>query len=242
MNIVDILILVILGYGLLAGMYKGSITSLLSVLSFVAAWFGAMSLYQSIANFALSNSTLMAVLNQYLEPESFFTSTSQAALTVSEVVESEATITAVVEAISENFSFLADAFSLNVRTEAFAALGITTVSDYLNQTLWEAVFNVLAFLAAFVVIYLVLSFIVNMLDKVISFPVLRGFDWLVGGILGLLKCSVIVVLILNILPVITSVISEELTTQLISESVLYTFASQFDLLNVSGLFETLIMG
>ena len=68
MNIVDILILAVLAFSLLAGMHKGFITSLLSTFGFVGSWFGARLVYERIANLALSNTTLMAVLNQYLEP------------------------------------------------------------------------------------------------------------------------------------------------------------------------------
>ena len=82
MNIVDYLILAILGFGLLSGMHKGSITSGLNTLGFVASWFGAQRLYARIANFALSNTTLMAVLNQYLEPEEFFSSAAEATMAV----------------------------------------------------------------------------------------------------------------------------------------------------------------
>ena len=86
MNILDILILLVLGFCLLGGMHKGFITSALSTIGFVASWFGARAIYERIANLALSNTTLMAVLNQYLEPESFFSSSTQAAMTVTEVV------------------------------------------------------------------------------------------------------------------------------------------------------------
>ena len=64
MNIVDILILAVLAFSLLAGMHKGFITSLLSTFGFVGSWFGARLVYERIANLALSNTTLMAVLNQ----------------------------------------------------------------------------------------------------------------------------------------------------------------------------------
>ncbi len=243
MNILDLLILAILAYGLLAGMYKGMLTSLMSLLAFGGAWFGAKALYARIANFALSNTTLMAVLNQYLEPEEFFSSHTEAITAVSDVVVGgESALTQAVNALSGTFSFLSDAFSNNIRTEAFADLGITTLSDYLNQTLWVAVFNVVAFIAAFIVLYVVLSLLVNLIDHVVSLPILRGFDWLIGGICGLARASVVVVLVLAILPVLTSMISPELTTQLQSESVLYSFASQFDLLNVKGWLQTLIMG
>ena len=88
MNIVDILIVAILAFGVLAGMHKGLIASGLSTVGFVASWLGAQSLYEKIANYALSNQTLMAVLNQYLEPEEFFTTPQQAMTTVSQVVSS----------------------------------------------------------------------------------------------------------------------------------------------------------
>ena len=242
MNIVDFIILAIFAYGLLAGMYKGSITSGLSLVGFVGAWFGAQQVYQRIADFALSNTTLMAVLNQYLEPESFFANHTQAVTAVADVVAGgEEAITAAVESVSKNFAFISDAFSANLRTQAFQSLNITTLADYFDQTLWVAVFNVAAFVAAFIVFYFVISLVVNLLDHVISFPV-RGFDWLIGGVFGLLRASVVVVLLLTVLPALTTVLNPELTQQLTSGSALYTFAAQFDLLSVGRWVQTLVMG
>ena len=74
MNIIDIIILVVLAFSVLAGMYKGFIASVLATAGLAGAWFGAQALYERVANYALSNKTLMAVLNQYLEPETFFAS------------------------------------------------------------------------------------------------------------------------------------------------------------------------
>ena len=99
-----------------------------------------------------------------------------------------------------------------------------------------------AFIAAFIVLYFVISLVVNLLDHVISFPVLRGFDWLIGGVFGLLRASVVVVLILTVLPALTTVLNPELTQQLMSGSALYTFAAQFDLLSVGRWVQSLVMG
>ena len=74
MNLLDIALVGILALYMISGMYRGFITSCLSTVGFVAAWFGARRFYQQVARMALSNQTLMAVLNQYLEPESFFQS------------------------------------------------------------------------------------------------------------------------------------------------------------------------
>ena len=243
MNIVDILIVAILAFGVLAGMHKGLIASGLSAVGFVAAWFGAQSLYERIANFALSNQTLMAVLNQYLEPEEFFATPQQAMTTVAEVVSGgEAAISSAVASLGKNFTFLTEAFSNNIRQEAFQNLGITTLSDYLNQTLWVAVFNVVAFVAAFLLIYIVINLVVNLLDHVINFPVLRGVDWLLGGVLGLLKATVVVALVLAILPGVAGSIAPELTEKLMSGSALIGFAQKFDLLNAGGLIRGLLKG
>ena len=243
MNILDIVILVILAYGLFAGMYKGFLTSFLSTIGFVAAWFGAQALYEKIANLALSNTTLMAVLNQYLEPDTFFTSYAQATTTVKEVVAGgEAAISAAVASVSEKFSFIADAFSANIRSEAFANLGITTLADYFDQTLWVAVFNVAAFIIAFIALYIVISLVVNLLDKTVCFPILRGIDWLLGGLLGLAKASVVVVLILAVLPTLTNMVAPELTSAVFDGSQLYDTVKQIDFLSAFKQIQLLILG
>jgi len=243
MNIVDYVIIAILAYGLLSGMYKGSIASGLSTLGFVGAWAGAKAVYAKIAHMALSNTTLMAVLNQYLEPDNFFESHAQAVMNVKDVIAGgEEAISEAVASVGSQFKFIADAFSANVRNQAFANLNLSTMSDYLNQTLWVAVFNVVAFIAAFVVLYIVIGLVVDLLDHVICFPVFRGCDWLFGGVFGLLRSSVVVVLVLSVLPALTSVISADLTTQLLQGSALYTFASQFDPMQVGTMITNLIMG
>lgn len=241
MNIVDILLLAVLVFSLLAGMYKGSIASGLSTAGFVGSWFGAKAIYERIANLALSNNTLMAVLNQYLEPESFFASKTQAAMTVSEVVSGgEAAIQEAVATVSSKISLIAQAFENNIRNQAFANLNITTLADYLDQTIWEAVFSVIAFLIAFVVLYAVVMLVVNLLDHVIRFPVLRMFDWLLGGIFGVARGLVIAVLLLAIVPEVMALISPELTQELFSQSTLYSYVSQLDFLNVKDTIASLI--
>lgn len=243
MNIIDLIILAIMAYGLLSGMYKGMIASGISLFGFWGAWIGAQAIYERIAHFALSNTTLMAVLNQYLEPETFFADRAFAVASVTDVIAGgEVSISAAVNSVGQQFGFISEAFSNNLRNQAFQNLGITSLADYFNQTLWVAVFNVLAFIAAFVVLYVVISLLVNMLDRVVSFPILRSCDWLVGGVFGFFRSSVAIVLVLAVLPALLSFISPDLATQLLAESTLYSYASQLDLLNVAGWIHKLVMG
>ena len=241
MNIVDIIILVILAFSLLAGMYKGFIASLLHTFGFIGSWFGARMVYEKIANLALSNTTLMAVLNQYLEPEGFFASATQANTTVAEVVSGgEAAIQAAVSTVSEKISVIAGAFEANIRNQAFAKLNITTLADYLDQTIWQSVFNVLAFIVSFVVIFAVVMLLVNLLDRVVRFPVLRMCDWLLGGVFGIVRGLVVAALLLCLVPSVASLISPELMQGMLDESALYGFITQLDFMNVKGMINQLI--
>ena len=243
LNLLDITIIVILAFYLISGMYRGFITSLLGTVGFVGAWFGAQQLYPRVANLALSNQTLMAVLNQYLEPESFFESHTQAVSTVSEVIAGgEAAIQSAVASVSGKLSVVSKAFEANVRAQMFQRLGINTLADYLDQTIWQAVFNVGAFLLCFIALYVLVCLVVNLLDHVISFPLVRGFDWLLGGLFGLARGLVMVVLVLCLLPALVQIVSPEFADNLRTGSALYSFVSQVDFLNVGNLVTSLIGG
>jgi uncharacterized membrane protein required for colicin V production len=234
---------VILAFYLISGMYRGFIASLLGTVGFVGAWFGAQQLYPRVAKLALSNQTLMAVLNQYLEPENFFESHSQAMSTVSEVIAGgEAAIQSAVSAVASKLSVISKAFEANVRAQMFQRLGINTLADYLDQTIWQAVFNVGAFILCFIALYVLACLIVNLLDHVISFPLVRGFDWLLGGIFGLARGLVMVVLVLCLLPAVVEIVSPEFAENLRTGSVLYSYITQMDFLNVSTLVKGLIGG
>ena len=243
LNLLDITIIVILAFYLISGMYRGFITSLLGTVGFVGAWFGAQQLYPRVANLALSNQTLMAVLNQYLEPESFFSSHSQAIKTVSEVIAGgEAEIQNAVAPVAQKLSVVSKAFEANVRAQMFQRLGISTLADYLDQTIWQAMFNVGAFILCFIALYVLACLIVNLLDHVISFPLVRGFDWLLGGIFGLARGLVVVVLVLCLLPALVQIVSPEFAESLRTGSALYSYVTQMDFLNVGTLVTGLIGG
>ena len=243
LNLLDITIIVILAFYLISGMYRGFITSLLTTIGFVGAWFGAQHFYPRVAQLALSNQTLMAVLNQYLEPETFFESHTQAVSTVSEVIAGgESAIQSAVASVSNKLAVISKAFEANIRAQMFQRLGINTLADYLDQTIWQAVFNVLAFLLCFIALYVLVCLVVNLLDHVISFPMVRGFDWLLGGLFGLARGLVVVVLVLCLVPAIVQIVSPEFADSLRTGSALYSYVMQMDFLNVNKLVTSLVGG
>ena len=243
MNLLDIALVGILALYMISGMYRGFITSCLSTVGFVAAWFGARRFYQQVARMALSNQTLMAVLNQYLEPESFFQSHAQAATTVRDVLAGgETAIQQAIAPVAEKLSVISKAFETNIRGELFRGLGIASLSDYLDQTIWQAVFNVGAFLLCFIALYVLASLIVNLLDHVIAFPLFRGVDWLLGGVVGLVRGVVVALLVLYLLPTLVQVVRPDFAESLRSGSKLYALVAQMDFLDVRNLVKGLIGG
>lgn len=231
MNIIDILILLVLGFSLCAGMYKGFLSSLLATGGLVGSWFGAKAVYARLADLALSNNSLMGAITAYLEPESFFPDGGTAL--VSSLGGNAEQIKALGEAVGKKIPFIREAFENNLMTQAFQELNIGTVAEYFSQTLWQGVFNVLAFIVAFAAIYIAATLLVNLLDHVFRFRLLKGVDWLVGGIFGLARGVAFAVLILVVALPLVGVVAPEFAQTLMDGSKLYTMVSGFDFLGIS---------
>ena len=73
-------------------------------------------------------------------------------------------------------------------------------------------------------------------------PLVRGFDWLLGGIFGIARGLVVVVLVLCLLPSLVQIVSPEFADNLRTGSSLYSFVTQMDFLNVNNLVTSLIGG
>jgi len=247
MNIIDIIFILVLGYSLLAGMHKGFIASGLSLLGFVASWFGAYFSYGTLMNVALSNSTVMGFCSNLLEASSFFEGVDANKL-VSDMAGSDA-FAGIAEYIGEKIPLIADAFANNVNGQVFSgqvfgSTQLLTLADYLDQTVWVAVFGVLAFIIMFALIYVVVTLFVNLLNHIISFPILRRVDWLIGGIFGLFRGAVVCMLLYIVVNyLMTMFIAEDSAIfALISDSSLLGFVDGLSFLNVEKVLTTIIGG
>ena len=245
MNIIDIILILVLGYSLLSGMYKGFIASGLSLLGFVASWFGAYYSYQTLTRVALSNSTIMGFCRNLLEASSFFES-GDATLQVSQVANSDV-FNRIASYIGEKVPLVGKAFANNVNTQVFAGklfgnVQLNTLSDYLDQTVWQAVFGVLSFIIMFALIYVVVTLFVNLLNHVISFPLFRRFDWLVGGVFGLLRGVVVVLLVGLVATYVMSVFfkPDNAVYQMIQNSRILGFVNHLSFLPVERVLNTII--
>ncbi len=218
MNIVDIIILAILGLSLVSGMYKGFITSTLALLGFVGSWIASLATYQYLVKAVTANEGLMKFLSGLVGAVDLFKTASLESLDVSAANIEQAVDQAVKEI---NIPLISDLFKQNVLGKVFANDGLKTMSEYLSQTLLTTALNIICFVLMFVVIYAAVLLIVNMLNNVFRFPALRHLDWILGGAFGLIRGVIIVMLIFAVVPTISSALSSmdiTLLTDLIDSS------------------------
>ena len=227
MNIFDVIILAILGVSLISGMYKGFLASSLAIVGFIAAWIGAMHFYPQLSAAVQSNEAVMNMLRYYLDAASFFPNAAVGERLVSAISQTELAQTV---ASLELPSLLTQAFQSNVLSQAFSSLQLSTLTDYLSQTICGAAINVLSFLVMFVVSYVVVLLVVNLLNHVFRFPVLRHLDWLLGGLFGLVRGAVIAALIFSMVPLAMSMVPLEIAEELVNGSTLYGLFSQNNIL------------
>ena len=232
LNIVDYLILAILGLSLVAGMYKGFLASGLTTAGFVAAFFGAQALYPQLSSAVQSNASLMNVLTYYLDATSMFKTANLAERAVAGATQNGALAQAVAE-LGNLPDVIVTAFQSNVDKQAFVSMGFDTLADYLNQTILAAAINVICFLILFVVAYVLVLLIVGLLNNVFHFPLLKHLDWLLGGAFGLVRGVVVVSLVLAVVPLVTSVVNVKVIGETIEASALMRyFPSDFAIADI----------
>ncbi len=220
-NFVDLFIVAVLGLSLIAGMYKGFIASGLTAVGFVGAWFGAMNLYPQVANAIMGNSSFMNIAKYYLDAGSMFEPKSLGDTLVQGAVEN-GLLKQAIEGIKGVPQVVIDAFRNNVTEQMFSNTNLNNFTDYLGQTVLASAINVLAFILVFVVLYLVLLLVVNLLNNVFHFPLLRHFDWLLGGVFGLARGAVIMLLILAVVPMVMAMVNLDVVQKMMDTSWILT--------------------
>ena len=201
MTVFDILVIAVLVFGLFAGMRKGFIASFLTIAGFIGSWFLAKAYYPRLAAVALKNEGLMSTLREYLEIAS---NKEIGGTTVGELLSGGGA--AVTNALRKlggklNLDILKTPFEESLNQASASA----TVGQTLDATIWTAVFNVLSFVLIFVFACLAVNLVVNLLNHVIRFPVLRGFDAILGGVFGLLRAALYAILIMTLAELVVGV-------------------------------------
>ncbi|MDL2207054.1 CvpA family protein [Eubacteriales bacterium OttesenSCG-928-N13] len=220
LNIVDILIIAVLGLSLISGMYKGFISSGLAAVGFVGAWFGALQLYPQLSNIIANNNALMDWLTDLLDAGAMFNPRSLGNTLVSTLAGEANELRDALNGMSGVPDIIKNVFANNVNHQLFQQQGLNTFTEYLGRTILTAGANVFSFVVIFAVGYLIMLMIVNLLNSVFHFPLLKHLDWLLGGIFGVVRGYAIMMLVLAVVPMLLSMLDINIVGDLINGSML----------------------
>ena len=217
MNIVDYIILGLIGLSILWGFYRGFIQSVLNMGGCLLALVGAFYLYPALANAIQGNQELVRTLIHYTDASSRLGDLELALTPVGNLTQN--TLQTILQHVSlpEPLSSL---LSYNLENQVYASLNISTVADYVNQTIVSVSSNILCFLACFLVIYLLFSIVANLLRAVFRFPLLKQLDWLAGGVFGALRGIVFCYAVFVLVPLVETIVPFDEITTLMNASTL----------------------
>lgn len=216
MNVVDIIIIGIVAITVISGMYRGFLASLMSTANFFISWVAAYAVYPSITGALLSNEGIMDTLYYYTDAASKL-GTGVARTQIDGA--SSSLIQSAIDAISLPSPF-DELLRQNVALRAFADIDLTTVGDYVNQTIVTVVMNVVCFLVVFAVCFWALNLLVALLNYVFKFPALKHFDALTGGALGFVRGYFLVFLLFTLVPILLTALPVEMISDYINASML----------------------
>ena len=216
MNIVDYVIIGIVAISVLFGLYRGFVSSVLSMGGGLLSFLASFALYPKLAALIQNNAELQRTLLHYTDASS-------------RIGDLELALTNVVSLGREGIQKVLGNVNLpapldtilqvNLENLVYGTQGaVTTVSDYVSQTILQASINIICFLVCFIGLYIVLSLGMNLIRAIFRFPVLKQLDSLAGGIFGLLRGVLLCLAVFTLVPLVQTMLPMDLINELIAES------------------------
>ena len=215
MNIVDIVIIAILGLSVLIGLYRGFISSVASMGGCLLSLGLSFWLSPKLAAWVQSNPEILKTLASYTDAatkigDQTLASTSVTSLTPNTITDilGKVSLPAPLNTLLQN----------NLENQVFGSAA--DVGSYVSQTIVGAILNVICFVVCFVVLLIVLHFVLNFLKVVFKFPVLKQLNSIAGGAFGLLRGALLCFVAFALLPLIQTVVPVTGINDLVAQSAL----------------------
>ncbi len=218
MNIIDIMILVVLGVSVLFGMYRGFISGVLSLAGLVGSAALAFAMSGELAAWLKGNETLVQTLLYYTDAGSRITNLDLSLLSVAQV--SESALAQILQSAK-----LPAAFESAFISSIGSASGSMTIAQLMSETIVSVSLSILSFLICFLIAYVVITFVIHLIQYVFELPVLRHLDALIGGAFGLMRGVLLLFIFFALVPIVLAVAPVEMISDLIEASKL---APMFD--------------
>lgn len=216
LNIVDYVIIGVVAISVLFGLYRGFVSSVLSMGGGLISFLASFALYPKLAALIQNNQELQRTLLHYTDASSRIGDLELALTNVVNLGREG------IQKVLTNVSLPAPLDSIlqvNLENLVYGTQGaVTTVSDYVSQTILQASINIICFLVCFIGLYIAISLGVNLIRAVFRFPVLKQLDSLAGGVFGLLRGILICLAVFTLVPLVQTMLPMDLINELIAQS------------------------
>ncbi|MDD4081591.1 MAG: CvpA family protein [Eubacteriales bacterium] len=217
MNIIDGILLFILAISVVYGLYHGFIQSVASLAALGLSILTGFMFGPALAGLFAGDQTISGLMANMTDAVSRVGDYDLASAPVSQVsgsvLDTVLNSVALPEAIEQ-------ALRDNIITRAFQQSGLTTVNDYVSNTLVNTGISILSFLACFAAAYLILTLLLSLIRHVFEFPILRQLDWLAGGAFGLVRGAALCYLLVLLIPLVQVIVPGGQFTELLETSAL----------------------
>ena len=223
MNLVDWIIVGIVGVSVLIGLYRGFIASVASMGGSLVSLGASYWLTPKLVEYLQQHTGLASTLETYLDARTRLDTTT-AGQSVAGL--SSGSISDILSKVGLPAP-LDTLLKTNLENQVFNAG--QNVGEYVRQTIVGAAMNVICFVVCFIVLMLLFHIIINLLKAIFKFPVLKQLNSVAGGAFGLLRGALICFVAFALLPLIQAMVPLEEVNTLINES---TLAPMFNSTNL----------
>ena len=216
MNIIDILILVVIGVSVIYGMHRGFISGVLSVAALIGAAVLALMTSGNLADWLKGNETLVETLMYYTDAGSRVSNLDLSLMSVSQV--SSSTLEQILQSAHLPAAFESAFIGAVASASASMTASAMTIAELLSQTIVNVSISILSFLICFFLSYIVATFVIHLIQYVFELPVLRHLDALIGGAFGLVRGVLLVFILFALIPIVLAVAPVPMIEDMIAAS------------------------
>ena len=220
MNLLDLLIIAVLGLFVLAGVHKGFMYTSISVASVIVCLMLAFIIMPLVAGRVVANEKVFSSMLYYTEGSEYIYDVELAKAPITQIDKAE---------LAEVYERSDVAFPMdkrireNIEDAAFEDDGITTLGDYYNRTMVLITINILVFLLIYAILRAVTAFGLGWWNYAKKLPKLKRVDIPAAIGTGLIRGLLALFIVFMLVPIILTVLPFDVVEDLVDESKLASF-------------------
>lgn len=218
-QIVSISLILVIALYTLSGARHGFLCSCINTGSVAISWLIAGSL-GPVLSVNLYESSLFKFISYITEVTDNVSNIALSKTAVAELSQNQFTQLASYANLPPLYSKY---FLANINTQAFADRGLTTVSEYLNETLACVSMSIICFIIIYAVTRVLFMLAISTWNHSEPFMSLKMLDSAFGGIVGFIRSFMVLSTLLMIVPVLLMLVSGTKIEGMIENSALLSF-------------------